>query len=140
MGRVDRMDQNISAYMINLRQNKWWWPFFWFLVDVAVNKTDKIYCQSHLILENIYWMPLGFAEPLLMRTITSIGIVCHLQNYSQVVTACIPLQTNYSLTISIAGFLRVHSDSVIYEDVTEPGYIIANVGLHVGCFELYHCN
>ena len=85
-------------------------------------------------------MPLGFAEPLLMRTITSIEIVCHLQNYSRVVTACITLQTNYSLTISIAGFIRAHSDSIIYEDVMEPGYIIANVGLHVGCFELYHCN
>ena len=108
--------------------------FFWFLVDVAVNNADKIYCQYHLILENIYWMSLAFAESLLMRTITSIEIVCHLQNYSQVVTAYITLQTNYSLTISIAGFLRAHSGSVIYEDVLEPGYIIANIGLHVGCF------
>ena len=85
-------------------------------------------------------MSLAFFEPFLMRTITSIEIVCHLQKYSQVVTAYITLQTNYSLTISIAGFLRALSDSVIYEDVMEPGYIIANIGLHVGCFELYHCN
>ena len=37
MGRVDRMDQNISTYMINLRSKKWWWPLFCFCVDVAVN-------------------------------------------------------------------------------------------------------
>ena len=28
MGRVDRMDQNIGAYMINIRNNEWWWPLF----------------------------------------------------------------------------------------------------------------
>ena len=28
MSGVDRMDQNISTYMINLRSKKWWWPLF----------------------------------------------------------------------------------------------------------------
>ena len=28
MGGVDRMDQNIGAYMINIRSKKWWWPLF----------------------------------------------------------------------------------------------------------------
>ena len=26
MGGADRMDQNIGAYMINIRNKKWWWP------------------------------------------------------------------------------------------------------------------
>ena len=30
MGGVDRMDQNIGAYMINIRRKKWWWPLFRF--------------------------------------------------------------------------------------------------------------
>ena len=30
MGGVDRMDQNIGAYMINIRSKKWWWPLFRF--------------------------------------------------------------------------------------------------------------
>ena len=28
IGRVDRMDQNLSAYMINLRSKKCWWLLF----------------------------------------------------------------------------------------------------------------
>ena len=28
MGGVDRMDQNISTYMINIRDKEWWWPLF----------------------------------------------------------------------------------------------------------------
>ena len=42
MGGIDRMDQNISAYMINLRREKLWWPLFRFVVDVAVNNGYQI--------------------------------------------------------------------------------------------------
>ena len=42
------MGQYISAYMINLRTSKWWWPFFRFVVDVVVNNVYQIYNQSHL--------------------------------------------------------------------------------------------
>ena len=28
MGGVDKMDQNTGAYMINIRNKKWWWPLF----------------------------------------------------------------------------------------------------------------
>ena len=27
---VDRMDQNIGAYMVNICSKKWWWPLFQF--------------------------------------------------------------------------------------------------------------
>ena len=30
MAGVDRMDQSIGAYMINIRSKKWWWPLFRF--------------------------------------------------------------------------------------------------------------
>ena len=43
MGGVDRMDQNISTYMINLRSKKCWWPLFRFCVDVAVNNAFQLY-------------------------------------------------------------------------------------------------
>ena len=43
MGGVDRIDQNISTYMINLRSKKWWWPLFRFCVDVAVNNAFQLY-------------------------------------------------------------------------------------------------
>ena len=43
MGGVDRMDQNIAAYMINLRSKKWWWPLFRFATDVSVNNAFQLY-------------------------------------------------------------------------------------------------
>ena len=48
MGGVDCMDQNISAYMINLSTKKCCWPLFQFVVDVAINNAYQIYHQSHL--------------------------------------------------------------------------------------------
>ena len=48
IGGFERMDQNISAYMINLRTKRWWWPLFRFVVDAAVNNAYQIYRQSHL--------------------------------------------------------------------------------------------
>ena len=44
MGAVDRMDQNNGAYMINIRNKKWWWPLFRFCVDLAVlNNAFQLY-------------------------------------------------------------------------------------------------
>ena len=43
MGGVDRMDQNIGAYMINIRSKKWWWPLFQFCVDLAVDNAFQLY-------------------------------------------------------------------------------------------------
>jgi len=43
MGGVDRLDQNLAAYMVNHRSKKWWWPVFRFCVDVAVNNAFQLY-------------------------------------------------------------------------------------------------
>ena len=45
MGGVDRIDQNISCYMVNLRSKKWWWPLFQFCIDVTDN-TFQLYQLS----------------------------------------------------------------------------------------------
>ena len=36
MTEVDRMDQNIGAYMINFGNKKWWWLLFRFSFDLAL--------------------------------------------------------------------------------------------------------
>ena len=41
------MDQNTSAYMINLHTRKWWWSLFQFIVNVVVNNAYQIYRQCH---------------------------------------------------------------------------------------------
>ena len=48
MGGVDRMDQNISTYMINLRSKKWWWPLFRFVIDAAANNAYQLYRSKNL--------------------------------------------------------------------------------------------
>ena len=48
MGGVDRMDQNIGPYIINIHSKKWWWPLFRFCVDPAVNNVFQLYCLQPL--------------------------------------------------------------------------------------------
>ena len=58
------MDQNISAYMINLQTKKWCWPVFWFVVDVAVSNAYQIHCQSHLYTGEYRLDALGFHQAI----------------------------------------------------------------------------
>ena len=58
------MDQNTSAYMINLRIKRLWWPLFQFVVDVAVNIAYQIYCQSHLNPGEYRLDALGFRQAI----------------------------------------------------------------------------
>lgn len=37
MGGTDRMDQNLNAYRISIRNKKWYWPLLSWLIDVCVN-------------------------------------------------------------------------------------------------------
>lgn len=48
MGGVDRMDQNISKYRIQMRNKKWWWSIFAYFPDVAVQNSWLLYrmCPS----------------------------------------------------------------------------------------------
>jgi len=43
MGGVDRMDQNVAAYRISIRSKKWWWPFFSYCADVAMQNAWLLY-------------------------------------------------------------------------------------------------
>ena len=76
-------------------------------------------------MEIIDWMPLVFTEPLLMHTTACTKRVCHLQHYSQAFTAHITLQIIFSLTVSVTGLPRAHSNGVAYQDVKRPRHIIA---------------
>ena len=46
MGGVDRLDQNISSYMIGYLSKKWWWLDFRFCLDLSVNNAYQLYCQQ----------------------------------------------------------------------------------------------
>ncbi|KAL3281399.1 hypothetical protein HHI36_004608 [Cryptolaemus montrouzieri] len=36
MGGVDKIDQLIAVYRSRIRQRKWWWPIFAYLLDASV--------------------------------------------------------------------------------------------------------
>ena len=112
MEGVDRMAQNISADMINLRTKKWWWPLFQCVVDVAVNNAYQIYRQSPLNPGKYRLNALGFRRTLV-------------DTYYRLYRKILPSTTlftgsrsshypanNYSLTVSITGLPRAHSDGV----------------------------
>ncbi|GFS06068.1 PiggyBac transposable element-derived protein 3, partial [Elysia marginata] len=46
MGGVDRADQNIGAYRIQIRMKKWWRPLFAFYVDASVQNALLLYRQT----------------------------------------------------------------------------------------------
>ena len=46
MGGVDRADQNVSAYRISIRSNKWWWPLFAWVPDMVVQNAWFLYRKN----------------------------------------------------------------------------------------------
>ena len=42
MGRVDRLDENISFYRIAIRGKKWYFPLFCYLLNVCVNSAWRM--------------------------------------------------------------------------------------------------
>lgn len=43
MGGVDRMDENIASYRINIRNKKWYWPMISYLLSVSMNNAWLLY-------------------------------------------------------------------------------------------------
>ena len=84
----------------------------------------QIYLQSYLNPGEYRLDALAFAELLLTHTTSCTERVFGLQHYSLVFTVYITLKTICSLTVSITGFSRAHSDGVAYQGVKEPWYII----------------
>ena len=46
IGGADRLDKNISSYMMGQRSKKWWWPVFRFCLDLSVNNAYQLYRQQ----------------------------------------------------------------------------------------------
>lgn len=53
MGGVDRMDQNVAAYRINVRTKKWWCPMFAFIIDVMAQNSWIFHRQTNGNLTNL---------------------------------------------------------------------------------------
>lgn len=47
MGGTDRMDQNIAQYRIQIRNRKWYWALFTWLLDVLINNAWCLYRKTN---------------------------------------------------------------------------------------------
>lgn len=47
MGGVDRMDQNVNNYRVNIRSKKWWWTLFVFCLDSAMHNAWQFYRRQN---------------------------------------------------------------------------------------------
>jgi len=139
MGGVDRLDQNISAYMINLRSKKWWWPLFRFCVDLATNNSFQLYRLRKLDVGETRMDALGFRRAIV-------------EGYYHLYKKPFPdtwfpgsratprdhvkySKSNHWIvkgTQRRCALLGCSGTSVYYCET-------CNVGLHPQCFKLYHC-
>ena len=139
MGVVGRMDQNISAYMINLRTKKWWWPLFRFVADLAVNNAYQIYRQSDLNPGEYRLNVLDFCRAIV-------------DTYYRLCRKRLPSATLFTGSCSLHHLTNnLHFDGInhwIAKSSQRPFSLPrtsvyyckrCNVGLHAECFELYHC-
>ena len=139
---IDRMDQTISTYIINLHTKKWWWPLFQFVIDVAINNAYQIYRQSHLNRGEYTLNSLGFH-----RTVVDAFYRLHRKSLSSTTLFTYSrslhhppnnLQLN-SINHSIAKCSQ-RQCSLPGRKGTSVNYCKKwNVSLYAECFELYHC-
>ena len=139
---VYRMDQNMSAYKINLRTKKWWWQLFRFVVDVAVSNAYQINYQSHINLEEYRLDALGFH-----RVIADAYYRQYRKSFPSTIlfidSPSLPHSANIFELDGINHWITKGSQ----QQHSLPGcketlaYYCkkCNVGIHAECFALYHC-
>lgn len=68
MGGTDRMDEDIAKYRIRIRNKKWYWPIFSWLVDVCIHNAWILYKNSG------HDMPqLEFRRRIVLKYLTAYG-------------------------------------------------------------------
>ena len=141
MGGVDRMDQNIAAYMINLRSKKWWWPLFRFVIDVSVNNAFQLYRMKEVQAGERKLDALGFRRSI---------VDAYFRLY----------RSNKSFETLFRGSRRLHNpaENLRYDGLNH--WLVkgsqrrcamegckgtskffcekCNVGLHPDCYKIYH--
>ena len=144
MGGVDRLDQNLSCYMTNLRSKKWYWPIFRFCVDLAVQNAY----QLHRLQEKLPGAP----EHDLLSFRREIAQV-YVKTLSSLHSAAAPFPPS-RIPADRRVLHEVRTDATAHWIVqgtqrrcVAPGckgtsvYACekCNVGLHPGCFKSFHC-
>ena len=137
MRGVARMDQNIGAYLINIRNKTWWWPLFQFCVDLAVNNAFQLYCLQPLNQGQKRLDLLGFRREIVQ--------VCHARFRSEKTLPVIFRKNTQRVNLDIrydginhriakGNQQRCAKCSKTSQYFCEK----CNVGLHPDCFKDFH--
>ncbi|XP_039281477.1 piggyBac transposable element-derived protein 3-like isoform X1 [Nilaparvata lugens] len=138
MGGVDRLDENVAAYRINIRNKKWYWPIIAYLLNVSMNNAWLLYRMTQRGVENKLDL-LGFTR-YIVRT------------YLQTCTTPRPSSGRPSMKVSnrvlpevrFSGkdhFLETVEKQVrcaLCSKATRKKCKICKVGCHVLCAEAFH--
>ena len=142
MGGVDRMDQNISQYRITIRSKKWWWPFFSYCADVAMQNAWLLYRMT----EANKTMPMYQLQ--FRRAICSIYYVKYTADRASIGR---PLGRPKSLGQRAPADIRYDGvNHMIAQGHTQRRCGLCSkkvthvcskcdIGLHVWCFKDFHC-
>ena len=139
MGGVDRMDQNISSY----RSKKWWWPFFSYCAEVAMQNAWLLYrlteankrvpldqLQFRRAVCSVYYSRYSANRPVIGRPIgrpKAIG--------QRVLPEVRYDGVNHHITQGLTQRRCGHRGKKVTHVCNK-----CNVGLHVWCFSRFHTN
>lgn len=131
MGFVDQMDQNVGTYRIRMRQRKWWWPIFSYMMSVAANNA----CQ--LMKKN--------GHPITLYQFLEHLVIFYCKSYGTP-----RVQGSRSLTSRLTDIARydglnhwivkLDKQKTCRACKTKTSYRCekCDVGLHTNCFKDYH--
>ena len=138
MGGVDRLDQNLAAYMINLRSKKWWWPLFRLCIDVAINNAYQLYRIRQLNEGESRMDALEFrrviVETYYKNYKTKNDSVALYQNRQPRIMCEWPKK----ITIGLGKERKDAALKMECRGTSKFFCIKCNVGLHPECFESFH--
>ena len=142
MGGVDRLDQNVAIYRINIRTKKWWWPFFAYFLDVCIQNAWLLYRNSAAALVE----HLDLLE--FRRCIANTYFMQYANDARPKKTG--PTGRPAALNVRVPADVRFDRMDHFVTDIPKqlrcaacPGKaktkcIKCNVGLHVACFVRFH--
>jgi len=73
MGGVDRFDQNVACYRCNIRSKKWWFPFFVFGLEAALQNAHQLYRARQLGSGGVEWDHLSFRRYIVQTYLKKYG-------------------------------------------------------------------
>ena len=143
MGGVDRLDQNLAAYMIQHRTKKWYWPIFRFCVDLAVQNAY----QLHRLQEKVPGAPehdlLSFRREIVQVYVKSLSSLRESVLYPPSRVPADRSVLNEVRTDATGHWIVQGTQRRCVAPGCKGTSVYAcekcNVGLHPGCFKAFHC-